>query len=305
MDLRQLECLVAVAEESSFTRAAARCHVVQSALSAQIARLERELEVTLFHRTSRSVRLAPAGELLLKHARTLLHDAEVARAEMAAFCGLLTGQLRLGVISPSDGRMPYLDEALLAFHARHPAVEISVQDTGSQVMVEAVRAGELDLALVGLYAGQVPAGVGHRLLDDEPMVAAVNAGHPLAGRGRVGLAELAATTKFIEPPRGSGIRLQVDAAFARAGVDRCAAFEPDTPVGVLRWVALGLGAAVIPASAPTSGRKVITLSLDDDQARHPLALVHGPPGTATPSARVFLALLLAELDGRSAAGACE
>ena len=69
MDVRQLEYFVAVAEELSFTAAAARCHVVQSALSYQIARLERENGVLLFERTSRSVRLAPAGELLLPRAR--------------------------------------------------------------------------------------------------------------------------------------------------------------------------------------------------------------------------------------------
>ena len=84
MDLRQLEYFVGVAEERSFTRAAARCHVVQSALSYQIARLEREQGVTLFHRTSRTVQLAPAGELLLPHARRLLDGVDVARAELAA-----------------------------------------------------------------------------------------------------------------------------------------------------------------------------------------------------------------------------
>src|SRR3954464_15325346 len=90
MDLRQLEYVVAVAEERSFTRAAARCHIVQSALSNQIARLEREQGVTLFHRNSRTVALAPAGELLLPHARSLLQGVDVARAELAAFTGLLT-----------------------------------------------------------------------------------------------------------------------------------------------------------------------------------------------------------------------
>src|SRR3954463_4554987 len=98
MDLRQLEYFVAVAEERSFTRAAARCHVVQSALSHQIARLEREHRVVLFHRTSRSVRLAPGGELLLPHARRLLNDVQVVRAELAAFSGVLTGRLRLGMV---------------------------------------------------------------------------------------------------------------------------------------------------------------------------------------------------------------
>src|SRR5687768_407490 len=98
MDLRQLEYFVAVADERSFTKAALRCHVVQSALSHQIARLEREHGVRLFHRTSRSVRLAPAGEILLPHARALLQGAELAAAELAAFTGLITGRLRLGMV---------------------------------------------------------------------------------------------------------------------------------------------------------------------------------------------------------------
>lgn len=98
MDARQLEYVVAVAEELNFTRAAARCHVAQSALSHQIARLEREQGVTLFERTSRSVRLAPAGALLLPRARAVLAEIESARAELAELAGVVTGRLRIGMI---------------------------------------------------------------------------------------------------------------------------------------------------------------------------------------------------------------
>src|SRR3954463_4887606 len=124
MDLRQLEYVVAVAEERSFTRAAARCHVVQSALSAQVARLERELGVTLFHRTSRSVRVAPAGELLLPHARLLLHGAEVARAELNAFSGVITGRLRLGMVGTAGRGAPLVEHGPLALPQRPPAAGI-------------------------------------------------------------------------------------------------------------------------------------------------------------------------------------
>src|SRR4051812_48113091 len=114
MDLRHLEYFVAVAEEGNFTRAAARCHVVQSALSHQIAALEREHGVTLFHRTSRSVQVAPAGELLLPHARRLLRDAELARDELAAFTGVLTGRLRLGMVGTVGKGAPLVEQALRA-----------------------------------------------------------------------------------------------------------------------------------------------------------------------------------------------
>ena len=95
MDSRQLEYFVAVAEELSFTRAAARCHLVQSALSSQIARLEREQGLALFERTSRSVRLTAAGALLLPRARAVLCELEAARSGLAELTGVITGRLRL------------------------------------------------------------------------------------------------------------------------------------------------------------------------------------------------------------------
>jgi DNA-binding transcriptional LysR family regulator len=292
MDLRQLEFVVAVAEERSFTRAAARCHVVQSALSAQVARLERELGVTLFHRTSRSVRVAPAGELLLPHARELLRGAELARAELAAFSGVVTGRLRLGMVGSTGRSAPRVEQTLLEFHRRHPAVEITVHDTGSRHMAEQVRTGDLDLAFVGLAADQVPSGVVHRLIADEALVAVVDRASPLAGRSGVPLAELAAAGPLIEMRAESGLRLQVDAAFERAGVERTVAFELGTSDAVVRFAGLGFGAALVPASAAEGASDVAILPLDDPAARHPIGLVHRSPAPSAPSARAFLALLL-------------
>ena len=292
MDLRQLEYFVGVAEERSFTRAAARCHVVQSALSYQIARLEREQGVTLFHRTSRSVQLAPAGELLLPHARRLLHGMDVARAELAAFSGLLTGRLRLGMVGSVGNAAPVVETSLMAFHERHPGVEISVQDTGSRHMAEQVRAGDLDLAFVGLFADQSPAGLVHSVLTDEPLVAVVARDHPLAGRRTIDLGELAGVSPFIEMRAESGLRLQVEAAFERAGVTRTVAFELGTSDSVVRFAGLGFGAALVPASAAATSAGVRVLTLPDPAARHPISLVHRAPEPSAPSARAFLALLL-------------
>jgi DNA-binding transcriptional LysR family regulator len=291
MDLRQLEYFVAVAEELSFTRAAARCRVAQSALSHQVARLERVHGVVLFERTSRAVRLAPAGELLLPRARAILGDVDAARDALAALAGVLVGRLRLGVVGSAGRSAPVVEKALAAFHRRHPGVQIAVEDTGSRTMAEQVRAGTLDLAFVGLHADQVPDGLAHRVLTMEDLVAVVPLDHPLADRGRTGVGELAGHGPFVEMRVESGLRTQVDLAFARARASRTVAFALDTSDAVVRYVGLGLGVAVVPASAAAGHVEVAVLPLDDPSARHPVSLVHRRPEPSAPAARAFLTLL--------------
>lgn len=297
MDVRQLEYFVAVAEDLSFTRAAARCHVVQSALSYQVARLEREHGVTLFERTSRSVRLAAAGELLLPRARAVLGELATARAELAELAGVITGRLRLGMIGSAGQAAPVVDATLAAFHLRHPAVEIVISDSGSRHMAEQVRAGDLDMAFVGLLADQVPADLVHRILADEPLVAVVS-GPPSPEGTTADLAALAAEHAFVEMRAESGLRRQVDAAFARAGVERRIAFELSTSDAVVRFVRLGFGPAIVPHSAATRADDLDVLALADAAARHPIALVHRAPAPSAPSARAFLDLLAVTLKNR-------
>jgi DNA-binding transcriptional LysR family regulator len=290
MDTRQLEYFVAVAEELSFTRAAARCHVVQSALSYQIARLEREQGVTLLERTSRSVRLATAGATLLPRARAVLAELAAAEAELAELAGVITGRLQLGMIGSTGQAAPVVERTLAAFHHRHRGVEIVITDTGSRHMAERVRAGELDMAFVGLFADQVHGDLAHRVLADEPLVAIVpHRDHPVGPA--IDLAALAAEPAFIEMRAESGLRRQVDAAFARAGVVRRIAFELATSEAVVRFVGLGFGAAVVPHSAAAGAGNVTVLRLADPAARHPISLVHRRPEPSAPSARAFLKLL--------------
>jgi DNA-binding transcriptional LysR family regulator len=290
MDARQLEYFVAVAEELSFTRAAARCHVVQSALSYQIARLEREQGVTLLERTSRSVRLAPAGALLLPRARSVLAELAAAEAELAELAGVITGRLRIGMIGSTGQAAPVVERTLAAFHHRHPGVEVVITDTGSRQMADGVRTGDLDVAFVGLFADQVPADLAHRVLADEPLVAVVpSAAHP--GGAVADLTDLAGALPFVEMRAESGLRRQVDAVFARAGAARRVAFELATSDAVVRFVGLGFGAAVVPRSAAADAPDVTVLALADPAARHPISLVHRRPEPAAPSARAFLRLL--------------
>ena len=134
----------------------------------------------MFERTSRSVRLAPAGEMLLPRARQLLADLDLARSELAALAGVVTGRLRLGMVGSASQAAPMVELTLADFHRRHPAVEITIEDTGSRHMADQVRSGALDVAFVGLFADQVPADLVHRVLAVEPLVAVVRPDDPLA-----------------------------------------------------------------------------------------------------------------------------
>ena len=161
-------------------------------------------------------------------------------------------------------------------------------------MAEQVRAGELDIAFVGMFADQLPADLTRRILTDEPLVAALPRGHPFADASPTGLATLARESAFVEMRAESGLRHQVDAAFARAGVTRRIAFELATSDAVVRFVALGFGPALVPRSAAAARPDdVAVLELADPAARHPISMVHRRPEPTAPSARAFLALLAA------------
>ncbi|MFE0952538.1 LysR family transcriptional regulator, partial [Streptomyces mutabilis] len=162
MDLQQMRYVVAVAETASFTRAAERCHVVQSALSHQVARLEKDLGARLFERTSRRVRLTVAGEAFLPAARQALEAAERARAEVAAATGEIRGRLTVGTI-PTVAAVD-LPAVLRDYRRRYPQVRISLRTAASERLIEQVRDGALDAAFLGVQPGFQPQGVNDRQL---------------------------------------------------------------------------------------------------------------------------------------------
>jgi DNA-binding transcriptional LysR family regulator len=168
---------------------------------------------------------------------------------------------------------------------------------GAQTWRDRCSAARFDLAFVGLFADQSPTGLVHSVVTDEPLVAVVMREHPLAGRPTVRLDELAASGPFIETRPESGLRLQVDVAFERAGVSRTVAFELGSSDAVVRFAGLGFGAALAPASAAVAATGVAVLTLPDPRARHPISIVHQAPEPSAPSARSLLALLREQLAG--------
>lgn len=264
MELQQLRYVVAVAETNSFTRAAERCLVVQSALSHQVARLERELGARLFERTSRRVRLTEAGAAFLPAARQCLEAAQRGVAEVAAAVGEVRGQLRVGVI-PVVTALDVPD-VLHDFHHRYAQVRVSLRVGVSEPLIEQVRQGDVDVAFVGLPLGQRPEGVSCRELKREDLVAVVPANHPLAAARRVDLTRLSAET-FVDWPAGTAGRLQSDRGFASAGVARDVAFEVSSAEHMARFVRQGLAVAMLPATYARELRDVAILDVRDSPGR--------------------------------------
>ncbi|MFI6698705.1 LysR family transcriptional regulator [Streptomyces sp. NPDC050509] len=245
MDLQQMRYVLAVAETASFTRAAERCHVVQSALSHQVARLEKELGARLFERTSRRVRLTTAGEAFLPAARQALEAAERARAEVAAATGEIRGRLAVGSI-PTVSAVD-LPVVLRDYRLRYPQVRISLRAGSSEALAEQVRDGRLDAAFLGVQPGFRPRGVHDRELAHGQHVAVVAPGHPLATEHEVDL-RLLAEEPFVDFAEGSAARAQSDEAFAAANLRREVAFEVSGVELMARMVRNGLGIALLPAA---------------------------------------------------------
>lgn len=286
VELQQMRYVVAVAETASFTRAAERCLVVQSALSHQIARLERELGARLFERTSRRVRLTPAGEAFLPAARQALDAADRARAEVAAAAGEIRGRLALGII-PTVTAVD-LPRTLKDFHSAHPRVQVSLRTGTSEELTARVRQGDLDVAFLGLPPGTRPTGVRARELARGELVAVLATDHPLAGAGGVDLRRLAEET-FVDFPAGTAGRAQSDEAFQAAGIRREVAFEATAVDFMARLVREGLGIAMLPAAFVREVPGLAVLRVRDAPGRVEY-LVWSPvrPG---PAAAAFLAAL--------------
>ncbi|MGY2006150.1 LysR family transcriptional regulator [Nocardia gipuzkoensis] len=285
MELQQMRYVLAVAETNSFTRAAERCLVVQSALSHQIARLERELGARLFERTSRRVRLTPAGTAFLPAARQCLDAAERAAAEVAAAVGEVRGRLAVGLI-PTVAAVD-IPEALRDFRGRYPHVRISLRVGASEELIEKVEQGALDVAFLGLPTTARPRGVAAHELARDRLVAVVAPDHPLAGEPTVDLRRLSSEI-FVDLPAGTAGRLQSDQAFEAAGVARDVAFEVTSADYIARLVRPGLAVAMLPSAYAPQLEGVVTIEVADAPARVEYVIWSR---SRPPAATAFLAIL--------------
>jgi DNA-binding transcriptional LysR family regulator len=257
--LRHLEYFVAVAAELNFSRAAQRIHVVQSALSASVGKLEKELGVALFDRSKRQIVLTPAGEVFLHHAREAIHAAQRAQSSVDDYRDQLTGTVTLGTLM-SLGTVN-LPAALDQFRRLHPLVTVRLRQslTGSAGHLAAIADGHMDLALVSIHSPPSPL-VTLRELTREPVVFLCESTHALAGRARVHLVDLAGEN-LIQFPVGWGIRQRVDAGFAAAEIQPINVYEVADYAITAELIRHRLATAVVPVSAANRFPDLCTVPL--------------------------------------------
>ncbi|MEU0966208.1 LysR family transcriptional regulator [Streptomyces sp. NPDC005917] len=240
-----MEYFVAVAEERSFSRGAERVHVVQSAVSTAVAKLERELDIQLVDRSRNRIALTPAGAAFLAEARSALAAARRAKNSVAQYREQLCGTIDLGTLM-SSGPLD-LPAVLGRFHTEYPLVSIRLHQSiaGTAGHLAAVADGSLDLALVA--ATTAPPQVTLRPVAHEPMVLLCRPDHRLGDRTQIQMADLAEET-VVRFAAGWGIRRQTDEALAIAGITVDAPYEVadyDTAAGLVRN---RLGVTVMPAT---------------------------------------------------------
>ncbi|TCP57528.1 DNA-binding transcriptional LysR family regulator [Tamaricihabitans halophyticus] len=293
MELQQIRYVIAVAETGNFTRAAERCYVVQSALSHQIAALERELGTKLFARTSRRVELTAAGQAFLPAARACLEAADRSVTEAAAAAGHVRGHLRVGMIPTVTALdVPAL---LREFHQQYPQVRIALRVGRSDEMVAAIRSGEIDLAVLGLPESDPPRAVRCRELRRDRHAAIVDADHRLAGSEAVTLQDLAHET-FADFPAGTPGRAQSDLAFTRSGLSREVTFEVMDADLLLDLVRNRLAITLLPSAMAIEDPELVTIPLAEGPTR--IEYLAWSDFNPTPATTAFLDLLDIDQNGK-------
>jgi DNA-binding transcriptional LysR family regulator len=283
MELRQLQYFVTVAEEANFTRAAAKLHVAQPGVSAQIRRLERELGQELLDRSGRSVQLTEVGSAVLPYARAALSAVAGARLAVDELTGLVRGHVAIGTVTSHSVDLAAL---LAEFHEDHPAVEITLTEDNSDQLIDALRGGRLDAAIIA-FGTTPPPDLEIHIVTDEPIAAAVSHGDDLAKRSTIPLGALRDRVLISLPP-GTGIRSILDDACAAAGFSPHIAFEASTPAVLAQLAARGLGVAIMPASVAEAREDLHPLTITRPELRGRLAFAWRTEGPVSPAARALV-----------------
>jgi len=256
MELRHIRYFVAVAEELHITRAAERLGIQQPPLSHQIKALETELDVQLFRRVPRGVELTDAGRTFLADAYEILQDVDRATAKALRTSRGMQGSIVVGFTSSCPFH-PFVPKALREFRAEYPLVSLTLEESGTDEMVDAILAERMDVAFIRSDVGSRPGVSVHSLLD-EPMLVAVPASHPKAvhrkKRSPVSLEEFRSDPFVLYRRRSApGLYDTIIEGCRQAGFVPTIEQEAPRITSTLSLVSAGLGISVVPASLESLG----------------------------------------------------
>jgi DNA-binding transcriptional LysR family regulator len=285
MELRHLRYFLAVAEELNFTRAAKRLNIAQPPLTQQIKALEAEMGVALFDRTGYRVELTDAGRSFVPQVARILADVRnaVVIAKRAAVGEV--GHVRVG-FTESASFNPLVTATFRSFRTAYPEVELSLEESPSTVLANALREGRIDAAFVRppLRTGE---GIALHLIDEEEMVVAVPTSHPLALRTELEITDLAEET-FVLYPRTErpGLADTVIAACEKAGfAPKVKQFTPQLS-STINLVAAALGISIVPSSMRGLQPQAVTYKrLRDPKLTALLGIAHRSAESSAPVLR--------------------
>lgn len=274
MNIRDLEYLVALAEQRHFRRAADACHVSQPTLSGQIRKLEDELGAILLERTSRKVLFTQAGLLLVDQARRVLREVKVLR-EMASQQGeSMSGPLHIGLI-PTIG--PYLLPHIVPMlHREFPKLEMYLHEAQTQQLLIQLESGKLDCVILALVKETEP--FIELPLYDEPMKLAVYSDHPLAKCDKIAMRELSGE-KMLMLEDGHCLRDQAMGFCFEAGANEDAHFRATSLETLRNMVAAGSGITLLPNLAIPNERErdgICYVACTQPEPKRAVALIYRP-----------------------------
>jgi DNA-binding transcriptional LysR family regulator len=289
VEIRQLRAFVAIAESGTFTAGALRVHVTQAAISMQIRQLETEIGAKVFVRAPRHVILTEAGEQLLRRARHILREHDAALDEIAELAGAERGRLRIGSASAMvlTDQLPAI---LTELRKQHPAADIAVTSGTSEVLVDQILAGEVDIAFVSLPVDV--RGIKTERLSQDQLVAIASPRHKLAKQKTISAYTLAGE-RLILGERGGNTRRLIDQFFAQAGVTLRVAMELSRQQAIKRMVEEDMGVGIVPLQSvkeEVEKGKLIRWWIEGAQINWELGIAQLSNGYDSPIMQKFVAL---------------
>jgi DNA-binding transcriptional LysR family regulator len=302
LDVRRLRILREVAEAGSFSGAADSLHLTQSAVSQQIAALEREAGALLVDRNRGNLRLTDPGQALVCHADAVIARLDEAERELREIAGLRGGRLRMASF-PTAGATVVIS-SVAAFRKGHPEIEIQLAEAEPETSIPQLRAGEHDLVIAYDFDG-VPLpeerDLERELLLEEGMQLALPSGHPLAARRTARLADLAEET-WVLGTCAATCRDNVKLACRNAGFEPRIGFESDDYQVHQSLAAAGLAVSLVPKLLLTGRHPGVALvDIEPDAPMRRVWAFTRPAETRSPAAAAMLEILRAECE-RFAAG---
>jgi DNA-binding transcriptional LysR family regulator len=290
LDVRRMRVLREVAVRGSFSAAAEALSFTQSAVSQQIAALEREAGTSLVQRNARGVRLTEAGEALVRHAEAILARLGEAEAELEAIAGLRGGRLRLAAFESACASL--MPSAIAEFRGAHPGVELSLAMAEPEESEPQLRAGEIDLTLgFGSRVRGEADGIARRHLVSDPMFLVLPAEHPLAHKRNLRLADLA-DDPWIAGTEDCECNRLINRACAAAGFEPRIAFQTDDYTAMQGFVAAGVGVSLIAELGLTGVRDDIAVrSLGRETPMREVYVATLADGHRTPATQAMLEIL--------------